>query len=275
VSARTGFNHRIAEGRWHTPAENAAGARVVVLERGIARAEGIEPGERIRLATAGGSVPFRVIGIASNQQENGSVAFVPLATAREVLGARAGVNQMWISTTSGDRGLIDRATTLIEDELTARGYEVGTEITYVGEEDNVAANRVLTTSIAILGFIVVAISMVGLVSAVTTSVLERTREIGILRCVGAHGRDVRRIFATEGVVLAALGWLAGIPLGYAVERTLVWLIRELLDVDVPVVYPASHVLIALAGTLVLALAVIALPLRRAVRLKPGDALRYA
>ena len=145
----------------------------------------------------------------------------------------------------------------------------------MGERDNVAVNRVLTTSIAVLGFIVVAISMVGLVNAITTSVLERTREVGILRCIGARGRDVRRIFATEGLVLAALGWLVGIPLGYAVERVLVWLIRELIEVDVPVVYPVRHIVIAFAGTLLLALIVMALPLRRAVHLKPGDALRYA
>ena len=60
-----------------------------------------------------------------------------------------------------------------------------------------------------------------------------------------------------------------------IDRVLVRLIRELLDVDVPVVYPVGHVLVALAGTLVLALIVMALPLRRAVHLRPGEALRYA
>ena len=82
---------------------------------------------------------------------------------------------MWVTTTSDDHDLIDGATTRIEDDLTARGYEVGTEITYVGERENVEQNKVLTTSIAVLGFLVVAISMVGLVNSITTSVLERTR----------------------------------------------------------------------------------------------------
>jgi putative ABC transport system permease protein len=275
VGAETRFGYRMDEGRWHTPAEEAARARVAVVERGIARAEGIEVGDRVRLATGSGRLPFRVVGIAANQQENGAVVFVPLSTARAALGSLRGVNQLWITTTSGDHGLIDRTTANVEDRLTARGYEVGTEIVYVGERDNVAANRVLTTSIAVLGFLVVAISMVGLVGAVTTSMLERTREVGILRCIGARARDVRAIFASEGVVLAVAGWFAGIAVGYAVERALVWLIRELIDVDIPVVYPISHVAVALLGALVLALVVMALPLRRAVRLKPGDALRYA
>lgn len=70
-----------------------------------------------------------------------------------------------------------------------------------------------------------------------------------------------------------LGWLAAIPLGYAVDRLLMWLVDELIDVRVPVVYPAVNVAIALVGTAALALLVMALPLRRAVRMKPGDALR--
>ena len=63
--------------------------------------------------------------------------------------------------------------------------------------------------------------------------------MGVLRCIGARARDISSIFATEGAILALAGWLAGIPLGYAVELVPVWLIRELIDVDVPVVYPAQ------------------------------------
>jgi putative ABC transport system permease protein len=273
MAPRTMLRYHVAAGRWFTPAEGTA--RVAVVERGLAGAAGIHVGERVPVRTGTGTFAFRVVGIASNQQESGTVVFVPLATARALLGSPHGVNHYWIRTVSDDHALTDRVTTRIEDRLTARGYEVGTEITYVGERDNVAENRTLTTSIAVLGFLVVAISMVGLVNAINMSMLERTREIGILRCIGARARDLRRIFATEGLVVAVLGWLAGIPLGYAVDRLLVWLIRELVEIEVPVTYPAVHVAVALAGTAALALLVMALPLRRAVRLKPGDALRYA
>jgi putative ABC transport system permease protein len=275
VGADTNFGYNIDEGRWYTHADEATAARVAVVERGMAQADGIEVGDRVQLATGTGPTSFRVVGVASNIQENGKVAFIPLATARDVLGSPDGVNFMWVTTTSNDHDLIDRATTRIEDDLTARGYEVGTEISYVGERENVEQNKVLTTSIAVLGFLVVAISMVGLVNSITTSVLERTREIGILRCIGARARDLRRIFASEGLVLAVLGWVVGIPLGYLIERAFVWLVRELLEVEVVVVYPLSHVAVALVGTVVLALVVIRLPLRRAVRFRPGDALRYA
>ena len=49
----------------------------------------------------------------------------------------------------------------MEDALADLGYEVGSEVTYVVERDEVAANRSLTTTIALLGFVIVATSMVG------------------------------------------------------------------------------------------------------------------
>ena len=72
-----------------------------------------------------------------------------------------------------------------------------------------------------LGLLVVAISMAGLANALTMSVLERIREIGILRSIGARARDIRGIFATEILNLAVTGWLIAIPLGYLLGRCLV------------------------------------------------------
>ena len=90
VGADTNFGYRIDEGRWHTRADEATAARVAVVERGMAQADGIEVGDRVQLATGTGLASFRVIGVASNIQENGKVAFIPLATARDVLGRRTG-----------------------------------------------------------------------------------------------------------------------------------------------------------------------------------------
>jgi len=118
-------------------------------------------------------------------------------------------------------------------------------------------------------------SMVGLANAITTNVLERTREIGILRSIVARARHVRRIFTTEGIALAIAGWLLGIPLGYGLTRLLVWLVWEVIGVRLPVVFPPWNIVIALLGTVPLALLVLVLPVRRAVRFRPGDALRYA
>jgi putative ABC transport system permease protein len=269
------FRYRITEGRWLDAAEQAQRERVAVIERNIAQLAGIGVGDRVTLATAAGDAAFVVVGVAENQQEDGTALFVPLTTARELLDRPTGATAYWIRMRSSEPAFVDRTTSRVEDRLAALGYEVTTEVRYVAERDEVAANRSLTTTIAVLGFVIVAMSMVGLANAITTNVLERTREIGILRGIGARARDVRRIFASEGIALAVSGWLIGIPLGYALTRVLVWLVWEVVEVRLAVVFPPWNILIALVGTLALALLVLFFPVRRAVRFRPGDALRYA
>lgn len=269
------IDQRLAEGRWFDAQEDREGAPVAVIERNIAQIAGIDVGDTVTLGTAVGEARFRIIGVATNQQEDGTVLYVPLTTTRALLERPAAASDYWIRTDSRSTDVIDRTTSLLEDRLAAQGYEVASEIRYVAERDEVAANSSLTTTIAVLGFLIVAMSMVGLANAITTNVLERTREIGILRSIGARARDIRRIFTTEGVVLALAGWLVGIPLGYLLTRLIVRLVWEIVDVRLPVVFPPGNILIALVGTTVLALLVLALPVRRAVRFRPGDALRYA
>jgi putative ABC transport system permease protein len=269
------FRYRISEGRWFTAAEERGRARVTVLEEGVARLAEAKVGDRVAVDTSAGPVGMRVIGLASNQQESALAFFVPLATMRAIVGsAQAAGVDYWVRTDSHAEAFVDRVTTRLEDTLTAHGYEVATEIEHVREADDIATNRSITTTLALLGFFVVAISAVALVNAITMSVLERRREIGVLRCVGARARDVRRIFAAEGVTLALAGWLLGIPVGYLLHRLLVWLVAEVVNVDVPVTFPLRNVLLALAGTLALALASLLPALARAVRLRPGVALRY-
>jgi putative ABC transport system permease protein len=246
-----------------------------VVERNIAQLAGIDVGDTVTLTTATGAARFRIIGVATNQQEGGTALYVPLTTTRALLHRPAAASTYWIRTDAHDPPAVDRTTTSVEDRLAAQGYEVSSEIRYVAERDEVAANSSLTTTIAVLGFLVVAMSMVGLANAITTNVLERTREIGILRSIGARARDIRRIFTAEGVALAVAGWLAGIPLGYLLTRLILRLVWEVVDVRLPVVFPPGNVLVALVGTIVLALLVLFLPVRRAVRFRPGEALRYA
>ena len=273
VRQRPLFRYRISDGRWFSPAEERARDRVLVLERNLARVTGTRVGDRVTVSTGGGATAFRVVGLADNQQEDGTALFIPLSTVRALL-HETGATTYWVRTDSPDHARVDRTTSLLEDRLAALGYEIGNQIKYVAERDEVDANKMVTTSIAVLGFLVIAISLVGLANAMTMSVIERTREIGVLRCIGARARDVRQIFASEGATLALLGWALGVPLGYALDRALVRLVKDVVNIDLPVLFPAGNVALALVGTIALALLITLLPIRRAVRLRPGDALRY-
>lgn len=275
VRPRTMFHHRLAAGRWYTPAEEQARAHVAVVERDIARVTGTRLGDLIRVRLASGAADFRVIGISTNQQESGTALFAPLATVHALLpGVPADGNDYWVRTSSHEHAFVDRTTTRIEDTLTRHGYDVGSEIRYARLADEVASYRTLTTTIAVLGLLIVAISMTGLANALTMSVLERTREIGILRSIGARARDIRRIFCAETLTLALTGWLIGVPLGYLLDRVLVLLVRNVVNVEIAFAFPVGNLLLALVGTVLLALVVTLVPIRRAVRYRPGEALRY-
>jgi len=272
----TMFHYHIVAGRWYTAAEEARRAHVAVIQRDIARTTGTHLGQTIHVQMASGVADFRVIGVTSNQQENGTALYVPLATMHALVPAvPLGGGDFWVQTTSHAHALIDQTTTQVDETLVASGYDFGTQIVYVQLANEVAHDRTLTTSILVLGFLIVAISMAGLVNALTMSVLERTREIGILRSIGARARDIRRIFATETIVLATLGWLIGLPVGVGLDVFLGWMTKKVVRVEVPFTFPAWNIAIALVGTIVLALLITLVPIRRAVRFRPGDALRYA
>jgi putative ABC transport system permease protein len=269
------YSFHLVSGRLLTPTDQRTQAQVVVIEQNIARASGTHLGQRVTVSTAAGTVPFTVIGIVSDQQQNGTVLYVPLTTMQSVLRTPGAVNAYWIQTTSASHNLIDQTNTRLENAFAAHGLQITTQKEYVGAANDRATYRGVTTAITVLGLLIVAISMVALINTLTMVVLERTREIGILRCIGAHARDVRRIFATEGMTVALAGWLIGIPLGFGLAHAVVTLSENVFNEHVLFTFPALNIPIALIGTLILALLVMQIPLRRAVRFKPGEALRYA
>ena len=275
LPARPLMETRVDEGRWYSAAEVEQVARVAVLGPTIATTTGTAVGEPITLDTANGPSEFRVIGISANQANNGDVIFIPVSALQSALGLDDQVNNHFIATTSQEHAAIDATTTRIEDMLSARGEQVDAFVNYDMREEQVAANASITTSITVLGLLIVAISMVGLINAITMGILERTREIGVLRSIGARRGDVRRIFATEGVAIAVLGWAVGVPLGYVLARGIGKVAGDAVGIDIAFVFPAAYVALALVGTVIVALLVMLAPLRRAVRFKPGEALRYA
>lgn len=269
------YSFHLVSGRLLTPADTRARAHVVVVEQTMARASSTHLGQHVQLATAAGPAQFTVAGIVSDQQQNGTVLYVPLTTMQSVLHTPGAVNEYWIQTTSGNHRLIDQTNTRLDNAFAAHGLQIGTQIEYVGAANDRATYRDITTAITVLGLLIVAISMVALINTLTMVVLERTREIGILRCIGAHARDVRRIFATEGLTVALVGWVIGIPLGLGLAHAIVALVQHVFNQHVLFTFPALNLPLALIGTAILALLVMQIPLHRAVRFKSGDAIRYA
>jgi putative ABC transport system permease protein len=268
------YRLELRAGRWFTDAEARLGLPVAVVGPNAARVNGLEPGDTITVTTSSGESDVRVVGVDSNQQDSGRAVYVPLRWLQDTTGWGESTNVLWLSTTSTDDRGIDRTTNAVEDALTADGYRVAPEKLYALKADNEAANDAILNMITMVGGVVVAIGMVGLVNSITMNVIERTREIGVLRCIGARARDIRRAFAAESALQAMLGWVLGLPLGFLLSWGLARLTLTIMELEIATVFDAGTALIVLAATVALATLVVIGPTRRATRVNAGDALRY-
>ena len=266
------FEPDILSGRWLSAEDS--GHSVAVVGRALAATEGLSPGDVLQVGTARGSVDLDIVGVDGRLMNNGTTIYLPLESFQKILG-RTDTNTYWLRSVSQRQTDIDNLAALAEDTLGASGYPVRTEIHYVERDANLASNRVLVNVLAVMGVPIVAIGMIGLVNMMTMNVIERTREIGILRCIGARAKDIRRIFRSEAIAVAIAGWLVSIPFGWLIGRTLVWVITEIFNFgSVGYDYPLWYLPVALVATMALAAIVVVAPVRRAARLRPGDALRY-
>jgi putative ABC transport system permease protein len=119
--------------------------------------------------------------------------------------------------------------------------------------------------------LVVLISVIGVIITLLLAIHERTREIGMMRAVGAQRRQIRGIIRSESVITCAIGGLVGVGVGLFLGWVMIkGLESEGLSFSVPVTtLIAVFVLAVIVGVLAAAL-----PARRAARLNPLDALHY-
>jgi putative ABC transport system permease protein len=272
------YSYRLSAGRWFTAAETAPDASTaappVVLGPAVARITGARVGQTLTLTMAAGSIRVSVVGIDTGQLNSGDTIYFPLPVLERLDGEPGAANSIWFTTAGSSHTAIDQATAAAANRLAAAGYPVSTTKVYVAQAQITAADTSILTIVEILGLVVVAIMLMGLVSGLSTGVIERTREVGILRCLGARARQVRRVFSAEAMVLAVVGWALGVLLGWLLYEGLLALLLHDADVSLPQEFPPAIPLITLAGVLVLTLIVIRGPLRRATRIQPGTALRY-
>jgi putative ABC transport system permease protein len=198
---------------------------------------------------------------------------LPLATAK-AFEDQPDPNLYWVETTSPEAEVVDRVADDILATFEAAGNPVSVDVQYQQVAAAQAEDRVVVGVIQMLGLPIVAFAMIGLVGAMTTTVLERTREVGIMRAIGARRRHIRKVFRTEGTALAVMGWLMGIPVGYLLARVIVWFFGRALHTSFSLLFPPWLPLVTLVGVVLLARLTLRPPLRRAVRMRPGDALRY-
>jgi putative ABC transport system permease protein len=133
--------------------------------------------------------------------------------------------------------------------------------------------------LGIFGSLALAVASLGIINTLVMAILERRREIGVLKALGAADRDVRQLFFAEAGVMGLAGGIFGVLLGWAIGRaiqfaTMIYLKRQ--GVNPPNIWsvPWWLVLGAIAFAVVVSLASGIYPASRAARLDPVEALRY-
>ncbi len=262
------------QGRWWTPDEAKAAERVAVIGDALSRFENIELGDTIELMTATGVHPFEVIGIDTAFTENGQFVYAPLGAVQAVLQKGDAVNGFFIQADSRDHAKIDATSRQVSDAVETMGYRADVTVNYVAAAQNVAQNQGLAGMFLMVSFVVVLIVLIGLMSTLVMNILDRTREIGMLRCIGAQSTDVRRVFSSEGLFLALLGWIVGLPLGYVLYQVMVAAMALGMKLSMPDKFALAYVGLSFVFAMIGTLIVIFFPLRRATSMRPGDAIRY-
>ncbi len=232
---------------------------------------GVDVGDRLRITTPRGNeslLTIRGVFDLGNQQVNQRWVLVPLRTGQALLELPGGANVVYVSVR--EIFAADRVAARIAD---ATGLEA---------ESWMAANQQLliglrsqsSSSYTIQFFVFLAVA-IGIASVLVVTVVQRTREIGILRAMGTPRRRIALVFVIQGGLVGFVGSLVGAALGAGLSALFESLSQ---NPDGTPMFP-----IALTARLVVSASLLAtvtgvlaalLPARQAARLDPVEAIRH-
>jgi putative ABC transport system permease protein len=243
----------------------------VVPAKVYAQAQDVHVGDRMRLEGPSGVRTVPVVGIADTYDAGGQAVQMSIDTMVAVYGVQNDSQLIVKAASPGQRNALDRRV----EALLERDYP-GLEALSNAEfkkSTTDAINQQFGFFNAIVAIAVV-VGVLGIVNTLTMSVLERTREIGVLRALGASRWRVRRTMGDESLLISLAGSLAGIAAGLVVA--LIWVVgmRETTYPGLSLHVPFGLLITIAALGLVMGVLAALLPARRAARLDPLAALRY-
>ena len=282
------YHYQLTSGRWLQERDT----NVVLISDAVARETGLHAGSSLAVTSLGGSrtLTWTVIGTLKEPVDSlGQIgtAVVPVTTLYRFEGTPAATasdfaNKLLIQardrTPTGVSQLASQidaiGTNLVLSGSVGRGAGLGP--VFLVQDEALRHQRefyILYALLYAVALLTGTAGILGLASTLMASVVERQREIGLVRAMGASSWRVAQVFWVEGLALGSIAWcfgaLLGVPLAYAFVQ---FFSRLVIPVDV-VVDPLSFLVMLAALLLIVTLASV-VPARRASHLRIADLLRY-
>jgi putative ABC transport system permease protein len=260
----------MARGDYLPASELRRGQPVVVLGDKVARElfPGEEPvGQVVRIA----DWRMRVIGVITPRGTQlgmniDETVAVPVATAMRMFDRRSLFRIfLEVRASSALDGAKQRVIRILTERHGEEDVTVLTQDAVVSTFSQILG--ALTLALGAIAAISLSVAGIGIMNVMLVSVSERTREVGLLRALGARRRQVLTVFLTESALLSAAGGLLGLAAGWGAVRILVRAFPAL-----PASPPVWAVIAALSLSLGVGVLFGWLPARRAARLDPVAAL---
>jgi len=224
---------------------------------------------------------FRVIGIyekIGNAMDDNSI-MVPIEIMRDLIGEEERISMLYLNTKKGYD--VQKVAENIEEELRDfRDEEEGDETFAVSTAKDLIETfgSVLNiVQVVVIGLAAISLLVggVGIMNTMYMAVMERTREIGTMKAIGATNADILTIFLFESGVLGMIGGLIGVGIGLGLSKTVEIVVVQFYGT--PLIQ--AHISLALVGGAIAFSFVVGmisgiLPAKQASGLKPVEALRY-
>jgi putative ABC transport system permease protein len=208
---------KLVRGRWLLPEDENA---VVVNTFLLKEEPDIRVGDQVTLKIERRETVWTVVGVMARTDPI-PMAYVGLDTFARVVGGvgRAGV--VFVQTEEHDPAFQAGAEKALEEHFEKIGLNVSYTLTSSRNRAQVESQfNVLIAFLLVMAVLLAVVGAIGLMGTMSLNVLERTREIGVMRAIGASDGSVLRVVIVEGVLIGFLSWLMGTLLALPLSRVL-------------------------------------------------------
>ncbi len=225
--------------------------------------------------------PFTVVGIlekVGNKLDDGAVV-IPLQTLRDLINEQEKYSMLFLTVKQGyDPEIV--AERIRETLRKFRDEEEGSETFQVSTPKDLLKvfNSILTiVQVVLVGIAAISLLVggIGIMNTMYMAVLERTKEIGVMKAIGARDGHILTIFLTESGLLGAVGGLIGVIGGLTITKSVEVIVKAVTGTQWIVTYVSWWlILFAIVFSFIVGVISGLLPARQAAMLNPADALRY-